>query len=111
MKAAGIILCGGKSTRMGVAKATLQRSLITQTRSQAFALCGLVPLVPFLLGLSHAFTISVILTGAVFFIIGSIKSRWSTVAWWRSGISTLVVGGVAAGLAYAVGVFLKRLAQ
>jgi len=52
---------------------------------------------------------SLILTGAIFFIIGSVKSRWSTISWWRSGISTLFVGGIAAGLAYAVGVFLKNL--
>lgn len=77
----------------------------------AFALCGLVPLVPFLMGVGNAFTMSTILTGAVFFVIGSIKSRWSTVSWWRSGISTLVVGGIAATLAYAVGLFLKRVAQ
>ena len=75
----------------------------------AFGFCGLVPLIPFLLGLNHPFTVSVILTGAVFFIIGSVKSRWSTVSWWRSGISTLAVGGIAASLAYAVGVFLKNL--
>ena len=75
----------------------------------AFALCGLVPLTPFLAGLNNAFVVSLILTGAVFFIIGSVKSRWSTVAWWRSGISTLFVGGIAAGLAYAVGLFLKSL--
>lgn len=77
----------------------------------AFALCGLIPLLPFLIGLNNAFLVSVIFTGAVFFIIGSIKSRWSTVPWWRSGLSTLMVGGVAAGLAYVVGVFLKRLAE
>src|SRR6185436_11356072 len=32
----------------------------------AFAICGLIPLIPFLVGLSNAFAISVILTGAVF---------------------------------------------
>jgi vacuolar iron transporter family protein len=79
------------------------------TTFSAFAVCGLVPLIPFLIGLDKAFRISIILTGAVFFIIGSIKSRWSTSSWWRSGISTLVVGGIAASLAYAVGLFLKRL--
>jgi len=81
------------------------------TTFNAFAICGLVPLLPFLFGLSQAFLISIILTALVFFVIGSIKSRWSTVSWWRSGLSTLLVGGVAAGLAYAVGVFLKSLAQ
>lgn len=76
----------------------------------AFAICGLVPLVPFLLGAANAFAISIILTAAVFFIIGSIKSLWSTSSWWRSGLSTLMVGGIAAGLAYVVGMFLKQLA-
>ena len=76
----------------------------------AFIVCGVVPLVPFLFRMPNAFGISILLTGTVFFIIGSIKSRWSTIGWWRSGLSTLVVGGIAAALAYAVGVVLRRLA-
>jgi len=81
------------------------------TTFSAFAVCGLAPLIPFLVGVTNAFAISIILTGAVFFIIGSVKSLWSTVSWWRSGLSTLIVGGIAAGLAYAVGVFLQNLAR
>jgi vacuolar iron transporter family protein len=79
------------------------------TTFSAFALCGLVPLFPFLLGFANPFAISILLTAAVFFVIGSIKSRWSTVPWWSSGLSTLVVGGIAAALAYVVGVFLRGL--
>lgn len=75
----------------------------------AFVICGLVPLVPFLLGVDHAVGLSVAATAAVFFVIGSIKSRWSTSSWWRSGFSTLMVGSVAAGLAYGVGVALQSL--
>ena len=77
----------------------------------AFAICGIVPLIPFLIGFRNAFSVSIALTGGVFFIIGSIKSKWSTVTWWRSGLSTLMVGGIAAGLAYAVGVVLKNLVK
>ena len=77
----------------------------------AFAICGVVPLLPFLLGLANAFIVSIVLTGVVFFIIGSVKSIWSTASWWRSGLSTLFVGGTAAALAYLVGVFLRTLAQ
>src|SRR2546423_7089422 len=51
----------------------------------AFAICGVMPLIPFLIGLRHAFAFSIGFTGVVFFIIGSIKSKWSTKAWWRSG--------------------------
>lgn len=75
----------------------------------AFLLCGLVPLLPFLLGLKQPLALSLTLTAAVFFAIGSIKSRWSTAAWWSSGLSTLLVGAVAAGLAYGVGAFLRSI--
>jgi len=75
----------------------------------AFVLCGLAPLVPYLLGTEHALTISVTLTGIVFVAIGSIKSRWSTSSWWLSGVTTLLVGTLAALLAYLAGVISKRL--
>ena len=32
-----------------------------------------------------------------------LKARWSLTPWWRSGAETLVIGGVAAGIAYGVG--------
>lgn len=75
----------------------------------AFVVCGLVPLLPFLLKFKNALQLSVIATVATFFAIGSIKSRWSTTVWWRSGLATLLVGSAAAGLAYAVGVALQSL--
>ncbi len=75
----------------------------------AFVICGLAPLIPFLTNVNRPLRLSILITGAVFFAIGSVKSRWSTVPWWRSGLVTLSVGGVAAGLSYAVGVLLKNL--
>ena len=75
----------------------------------AFLICGLVPLLPFLFRVSHAFEVSIIMTGTVFIAIGSAKSKWSTASWWNSGLTTLVVGAIAAALAYAAGVFLKTL--
>ena len=75
----------------------------------AFCLCGLVPLAPYVFGARGAFLLSTLLTGGVFFAIGSAKSRWSTASWWRSGFSTLAVGGLAAALAYAVGLMLRGL--
>jgi VIT1/CCC1 family predicted Fe2+/Mn2+ transporter len=76
----------------------------------AFVICGLVPLVPFLLGAERAFPIACVTTALVFFAIGSIKSRWSIRPWFRSGLETLLVGAVAAIAAYAVGALLKNLA-
>jgi VIT1/CCC1 family predicted Fe2+/Mn2+ transporter len=49
------------------------------------------------------------MTAIVFFGIGAVKSKWSTDSWWRSGISTLVVGGAAAALAYLAGMVLRDL--
>ncbi len=81
----------------------------------AFLLCGLVPLLPFglipdLLGQSEAFTWSIVATAVTFFFIGSAKSRWSVVSWWRSGSETLAIGLVAASMAYLIGYWLRGLA-
>lgn len=69
----------------------------------AFLLAGAVPLLPFLLGLSQGFTVASVMTLITFFGIGSLKSIWSLAPWWRSGLETLAIGGVAAGIAYLVG--------
>ncbi|WP_209037730.1 VIT1/CCC1 transporter family protein [Mameliella alba] len=69
----------------------------------AFLVAGAVPLLPFLIGLAHGFTVASVLTLVTFFAIGSLKSIWSLAPWWRSGLETLAIGGVAAGIAYWVG--------
>ena len=81
------------------------------TTFSAFLVCGLVPLLPYVFGSSDPLVLSMIMTGGVFFTIGSVKSLWSTAAWWRSGLSTLAVGTIAAALAYGVGLLLNHLAH
>lgn len=76
----------------------------------AFVICGLAPMAPFLFGFERAFTVSAVITGLVFFAIGSAKARWSTDPWWRSGAMTLLIGAVAATLAYFAADLVKRLA-
>ncbi len=76
----------------------------------AFIVCGFVPLLPYLIGLKSPGTLSMVMTGGVFFTIGSVKSRWSTASWWSSGLTTLAVGSIAAGLAYGAGALLNHLA-
>ncbi|MGD9563286.1 MAG: VIT1/CCC1 transporter family protein [Pyrinomonadaceae bacterium] len=73
----------------------------------AFVVCGLVPLLPFLFALEHTFFLASILTGIVFLAVGSVKAKWSTTAWWRSGIESLAIGGIAAILAYTVGILFR----
>ncbi len=69
----------------------------------AFLAAGIVPLLPFIFGASAGFGVSIAMTGAVFFAIGTLKSRWSLAPWWKSGLETLLIGGVAAGIAFGVG--------
>lgn len=73
----------------------------------AFLAAGIVPLIPFLFGSGLAFDLSLGLTAVVFFAIGTLKSRWSLSPWWRSGLETLVIGGIAAGIAYGVGTVFR----
>jgi len=69
----------------------------------AFLVAGSVPLLPFVLSVPDAFRVAAMMTFAVFFAIGAAKSLWSEAPWWRSGLETLAIGGVAAGVAFAVG--------
>ncbi len=77
----------------------------------AFLICGLVPLLPYLSGFTNALAASIVMTGIVFFAIGSAKSKWSMVSWWRSGVTTLLIGAIAASLAYSAGVVFKGLLE
>lgn len=90
----------------GVAPDVRSAGLAAASTFAAFVICGAVPLAPFALHLDNAATLSLAATLAVFFAIGSAKSRWSLVAWWKSGLETLVIGSAAAAIAYGVGVLL-----
>lgn len=69
----------------------------------AFLVAGLIPLLPFIFGMDQAFALSAFMTMGVFFAIGALKSHWSLAPWWRSGGETLLIGGIAAAIAYGVG--------
>lgn len=77
----------------------------------AFILIGVLPLISFIWDLvskiEHPFLMSTLLTGAAFFTVGAIKSRFVMQKWYWSGMETLFVGGMAAALAYIAGLCLK----
>ncbi len=81
----------------------------------AFFLVGAVPLLPYLaswlfgLDIAQPFFWSGLGAGAAFFLVGCMKGRYVEQAWYSSGFETLLVGGGAAGLAYAVGLLLRDL--
>lgn len=77
-----------------------------------FMLAGLLPLLPYLLpGMpqSMVFPLSAVATAAAFFGIGILKGQVLRYPLLRSGAETLLVGGAAAALAYAVGILLRSL--
>lgn len=82
-----------------------------------FVVIGIIPIIPFvfiyLTGLtslvSESFTYSSISTGAAFFLIGLIKGKIVKKSLLRSGLITLLIGGVAATAAYLVGNALSNL--
>jgi vacuolar iron transporter family protein len=82
----------------------------------AFVVAGVVPLAPFVadllpaLAVTSAFAWSSAMTVAAFFAVGAAKGLVVARSWWRSGLETLVVGGLAATLAYTIGVLLGGLA-
>lgn len=82
----------------------------------AFQLIGSIPLLPFIGGLigleffARPYLVSTLLTGAAFFSVGAVKSRFVDHHWFYSGLETLFVGGLAAALAYACGVLLSGFA-
>ncbi|WP_439154514.1 VIT1/CCC1 transporter family protein [Yoonia sp.] len=73
----------------------------------SFLVAGMVPLLPFLFKFDSAFVFSAWITMATFGAIGALKSLWSLSPWWRSAGETMLIGGAAAALAFAVGTLLQ----
>ena len=76
----------------------------------AFVICGSIPLAPYLFGVANGFTFATIGAGVVFFMIGAMKSKWTGARWWLSGLETLAIGALAAGVAYFIGDILEKVA-
>lgn len=78
----------------------------------AFLLAGLVPLLPFMITgpkVARRFPASILATGLAFLSIGMLKGRILAGSALKSGLETLIVGGLAAGLAFGVGYGLRQL--
>lgn len=82
----------------------------------AFLICGLIPLLTFILIYffpeleKNAFLISCIITAISIFVVGSLRSFLIAKAWYQAGLEMLLVGGAAASVAYGVGYLLRGLA-
>lgn len=82
----------------------------------AFIIIGLIPLLSFVLAFfipavqAHTFPISVGLTAVSLFGIGALKTLVVSQTVWRAGMQTLLMGGLAATVAYVVGYLLRGIA-
>lgn len=81
----------------------------------AFVLVGFVPLVAYLvkplldLSESYTFIATCVATLTALFIVGAVKSKFSVRNWIVSGLETALIGGLAATIAYFIGLLLKTL--
>jgi VIT1/CCC1 family predicted Fe2+/Mn2+ transporter len=75
----------------------------------AFVLAGFMPLLPYAFAITPMFTTSITLTGITLFTVGALRTYITEVRWWRSGFEVLLVGALAAAVAYTVGNVLKGL--
>lgn len=81
----------------------------------SFIIIGSAPLIIFIFDyfypntVSNPFFWSCIISALSFFLVGSSKSFFTKRAWLSSGIETLIIGGIAALVAYYTGSFLKQV--
>jgi VIT1/CCC1 family predicted Fe2+/Mn2+ transporter len=81
----------------------------------SFVVAGAVPLLVYVVGLfvpidpSTAFMTSIILSAMALFGLGAAKVLITERNWFRSGLEMLIVGGLAAAVAYLVGYLLQGL--
>ncbi len=67
-----------------------------------FAVGGIVPLLPFLLG-GSSLAVSLLVGAVGLFLVGTVTSRFTGKPWWFSGGRQLLFGAIAAGATYLVG--------
>ncbi len=81
----------------------------------AFCFVGLLPLLAFIFGYFVAveptalYLLSTLITAAAFFFVGTAKSFFVEQRWYWSGLETLLIGGIAAALAFGVGLLLRGI--
>lgn len=77
----------------------------------AFVAAGALPLIPFLFGIGDGFefAVSALAAGAALFIIGGMRTVVTRRSFFISGLQMLLVGGIAALIAYGVGNVIESL--
>lgn len=71
----------------------------------AFVIAGALPLAPFLFSVvtENQFFVSALATAAALFLVGSGRALFTRLNWFLAGMEMLLVGGIAASIAYGIG--------
>jgi vacuolar iron transporter family protein len=75
----------------------------------SFLIIGFIPLISFILPLQNQFTLSIILTGIALLIVGGVRGQIVGKNTLKSSLQTLLIGGLAASIAFAIGYLIKSL--
>jgi len=77
----------------------------------AFVIAGIMPLLPFLTPYTagNEFLISALSAGVAFFFVGGIRTYVTKRGFFISGAEMLLVGGIAAILAYSIGAIVEAI--
>ncbi len=74
----------------------------------AFVIAGLLPLLSYVFNLDSKFLFSAITVGLALFLVGVLRASYAKRNWLKGGMEVLLVGGVAAVVAYSIGFLLRR---
>jgi VIT1/CCC1 family predicted Fe2+/Mn2+ transporter len=81
----------------------------------SFVIFGFIPVITYYITVKLSFPVNVaflvdcVLTGITLVILGVVKARITGEKWLKSGVETFFIGGVAAGIAYIVGVVFSGI--
>jgi VIT1/CCC1 family predicted Fe2+/Mn2+ transporter len=70
-----------------------------------FAIGALIPLVTYFLGIEQLWP-ALVVGGLGLFTVGAVVSVWTYHIWWFSGLRQLLLGGMATGITYGIGVLI-----
>ncbi len=79
----------------------------------SFVVAGFVPLVPYFAGWGarETFPYAIVATALILFIVGGLRTLITGRRWFVAGMEMLIVGMLAAGVAYGVGAFLSVIVK
>ena len=83
----------------------LRHSLVTFV---FFVFAGLLPLLPYVFGIENAFILSGVMVAFSLFLVGGVRSFVTKKSIIKGGLEVLVIGGVAATVAFMVGYLLDK---